>query len=888
MGFREWIQRLWRTLRPRSNDGELEEELRLHLELAREERQARGLAPGDAQRLARLECGGVTQALEAMRDQRVLPWIENWAADLRYALRTLRGNPGFAALAVLVLAIGIGANTAMFSLIDGVLLRPLPFRNPDRLFAVTERVLGMQGSSPDLPVSALHFREWRKRWSAAEQLSMLSVFAADLTTGGDPQKINMGRVSSNFFSMLGVAPHLGRDFLPEEDQPGRDQVAILADSLWRSRFHAEPSIVGQKILIDDVPYEVIGVLPPGLVLPKVSELQGMRFGDLNPDVWKPFAVRDQELASMGDFNFGCLARLNPGVFAEQALAELNSIQSAIVNQFVHEKIDLRASVVPLQAQITGRSREGLLLVMSAVAVVLLIACVNVANLLLARSAARRRELTIRAAMGASAARLLRQMLTESFVLAGIGGAFGIAIAYEALNMILAAAPIDLPRLNVIHIDVRVLAMALALTIGSALLFGLFPALLESRSNPQEALRASGLSSTGGRDATSVRSALVTAEVALSTLCLIAAGLLLASFVKLMHVDRGFEVERINTLDLSFPAARYPDLAHRADFLKKLLDNVGAFPGVTGAAVTNILPLAAQGSNNRLYVDGVELPVSLRPIADFRIISERYFHTMGIPMRAGRTFEQNDRERRVAILSSETADRLWPGQNPIGRHFRLGDSTAPLLEVVGVAGGVRGDSLQQSPPLTVYLPYWQRNQSRYSLSVHTAIDPAQISSAVRAEIRKLDPEIPVPAFRTMREIVSASVAQREFQLTLVLLFGAIGLMLASLGIYGVVSYSVEQRRGEMGIRMALGATARGLGAMVLREGLKPVAAGLAIGIAAGIGTRRLIQGFLFGVRVFDPWTIAGVALVLLGVAAAACYVPVRRVTRADPLNALRYE
>ena len=808
--------------------------------------------------------------------------------DLRYAIRTLARAPGFSAIVILILAIGIGANTAMFSLVDGVLLRPLPFQQPDRLYAVQETILGVQGLPPGLPVSAMHFREWRKRWSAAEQLAMLSVFPADLTTGGDPQKINLGRVSANIFSLLGVAPRLGRDFLAEEDQPGRDHVAILADSLWRSRFHADPAILGQKILIDDVSYEVIGVLPPSLILPKVSELQGMHYGDLDPNVFKPFAVRDQELESIGDFNFACLARLKPGVSAEQALAELNSIQSAIITEFVHEKIDLRATVVPLQAQITGRSREGLLLVMSAVAAVLLIVCVNVANLLLARSTARRREFAIRAAMGASSTRLLRQMLTESFLLAGIGGALGIAIAYAALNLILAAAPIDLPRVNDIHIDWRVLAMALALTIASALLFGLFPALRESRSDPQEALKASGRSSTEGRHAARVRSALVTAEVALSTLCLIAGGLLLASFVKLMHVDRGFAVERINTLELNLPAARYPDLAHRADFLKKLLDNVGALPGVTGAAVTNILPLAAQGSDNTLYVDGVDLPDMLRPIADYRMISEDYFRTMSIPMVAGRTFEPNDRERKVAIVSPETAARLWPGENPLGRKFRLGDPTAPLLEVVGVAAGVRGDSLQQAPNLTVYLPYWQRNQSQYSLAVRTAIDPAQISSAVRVEIRKLDPEIPVPVFRTMRQIVSASVAQREFQLTLVLLFAAIGLILASLGIYGVVSYSVEQRRGEMGIRMALGATAGRLRAMVLRQGLTPVASGLVLGIAAAVAIGRIIQGLLFGVRVFDPLTIASVAVVLLGVAAAACYPPARRVTRADPLNALRYE
>lgn len=809
-------------------------------------------------------------------------------ADLRYALRTLARAPGFTAIVILILAIGIGANVSMFTLVDGVLLRPLPFQHPDRLYAVQESVPEAGGLTPDLPVSALHFREWRKRWTAAEQLAMLSVFPADLTTGGEPQKINLGRVSANIFSMLGVAPRLGRDFLAEEDQPGRDHVAILADSLWRSRFHADPAILGQKILIDDMPYQVIGVMPPGLVVPRFSELQGMRTAALDPEVFKPFAVRDQELSADGDFNFGCLARLKPGVSDAQAAAELNSIQSAIVKEFIHENMDLRAHVVPLQTQITGRSREGLILVMSAVAAVLLIVCVNVANLLLSRSTARRREFSIRAAMGASSARLLRQMMTESFVLASIGGALGIALAYQGLNVILAAAPVDLPRVNAIHIDVRVLGMALALTIASALLFGLLPALRESRADPQEGLKASGRSSTEGRHAARVRSALVTAEVALSTLCLIAAGLLLSSFVKLMNVDRGFEVERINTTSISLPAARYPDLQHRADFLKKLLDSVRALPGVSGAAVINILPLAGEGSDNILVVDGIEMPEMLRPIADFRMISEDYFHTVGVPIVSGRTFEASDCDRKVTIVSPETADRLWPGQNPLGRKFHLGDAAAPLLEVVGVVGAVHSDSLQKTPPLTVYLPYWQRNQSSYSLAIRTALDPGQISSAVRVEIRKLDPEIPGPVFLTMRQIVSASVAQRQFQLTLVLLFAAIALILASLGIYGVVSYSVEQRRREMGIRMALGATTGRLRVVVLRQGLTPVAAGLALGIGAAVAIGRIIQGLLFGVRVFDPLTIAIVSVVLLAVAAAACYLPALRVTRADPLNALRYE
>jgi len=808
--------------------------------------------------------------------------------DLRYALRTLARAPGFAAIVILILAVGIGANTAMFSIVDGVLLRPLPFSDPERLYAVQEAILKVPNLPPELPISAMHEREWMKRWSAAERIAIFNSHMANLTSDGDPLQVNFARASVDLFPLLGVEPQIGRTFRPEEDAPGRDQVVLISDPLWRDRFHAAPSILGRKILLDGSPYEVIGVLPPGLVMPKVSQLQGMRYNDVDPDVWKPLAIRDDELDAMGDFNFGGLVRLKSGISADRALAELNAIQASIVKEFVHQDVDLRARLVPLQAQITGRSRQGLLLLMGAVGAVLLIVCVNVANLLLSRSAARRRELAIRAALGASSSRLLRQMMIESLLLAILGGVPGVAMAYETLAVIIAKAPFDLPRINPIHIDLRALTAALLLTVMSALLFGLLPAWRAACSDPQGGLKASSRGSTEGRQGARLRSALVMIEVALSTVCLVAAGLLLASFAKLMHVDRGFEVERITTVDLNLPSSRYPDVTRRADFLGKLLEAVRTVPGVTGAAVSNILPLAAEGDENIISVPGVTTPMMLRPIAVRRIISEDYFRTMGIPTVAGRIFEPGDPGRNLAIISAETAAQVWPGQNALGHKFSFSGPDGPLLEIVGVVGDVRGDGLQKAPPMTVYLPYWQFRQSSYSLAVRTAVDPAQVSNGVRAEIRKLDSQMPVPAFRTMRQIVSASVAQRQFQLTLVLLFAGIGLVLASLGIYGVVSYSVEQRRGEMGIRLALGATTSGLRAMVLRQGMTPVGIGLAAGIAGALAIGRLLQGLLFGVGAGDPLTIALVTSVLLGVGAAACYVPAARVTRTDPLTALRYE
>jgi predicted permease len=808
-------------------------------------------------------------------------------SDLHYALRALRRNPGFAVIVILILAIGIGANTAMFSIVDGVLLRPLSFRDPGRLVAIQEAVPRMASIAPTIPVNAMHFEEWQKSWHAAESLAMLSSYSINLTSGGDPERLIMGRVSSNLFSTLGVQPQLGRSFRAEEDRPGGDHVALLNDSLWRRRFHGDPGVLGQKILLDGVPYEVIGVLPAEPQIPKISQIQAMAYGGDSPEIWKPFALRDEERERMGDFNYGCIARLKPGIPISQASAELNAIQANIgVN--LEEHLELRAVIAPLQDQMTGRSRQGLLLLMLAVGTVLLIVCVNIANLLLARATGRSREFAVRAAIGASSARLLRQMLTESFLVAILGGALGLAIAAGALQLILANAPADLPRLNEVRLDGRVLGIAFAVTLASAVIFGLIPAWRSSRVDPQSGLRAGGRSATESRQSGRLRALLVAIETGLCTVCLIAAGLLLNSFVRLLHVDKGFDAGSVITVNLNLPVARYPDTAHSAEFIRRVIEATRALPGVSAVGISNLLPLAGEGSNNIINLDGDTTPEMARPIVDFRFINEDFFRAMGIPIVQGRAVEAGDRGRYVSVISAAAAKRIWPGQNPMGKRYHLGDPSAPALEVIGVVGDVHAGSLQKQPNPTVYIPYWQRQRSLMSLIVRTSMDPASIAGGVRAEIRRLDPEMAVPQFQTMDEIVSASVAQRRFQLTLVLLFGAMALVLASLGIYGVVSYSVAQRRNEMGIRLALGATGSDLRGLVLRQGLAPVVIGLAAGLVSAIAAGRVLGGLLFGVSAADPLTMSVVAAVLLAVAVAACYVPALRAMRSDPLAALRYE
>jgi putative ABC transport system permease protein len=480
------------------------------------------------------------------------------------------------------------------------------------------------------------------------------------------------------------------------------------------------------------------------------------------------------------------------------------------------------------------------------------------------------------------------MLVESLLLSALGGLAGVVIAYAVIRVILASAPVDLPRLDEIHLDARVLLFTTGVSLLAGLLFGFLPAWRFGQADPQEAMRSGARGATVGKGSGRLRSLLVTLEVGLSAMCLVAGGLLLHSFFNLINVDRGFETQRIVTVTVNLPGSRYPDRDKRAIFLRSLLDRVKALPGITSAGVSNMLPLTGEGGNNLLAPEGTKLPLMERPLADVRQVNPEYFPTLGIPLRAGRFFTDADRGRSVAVISPLSAERLWPGNSPLGKRFRLGGDDSPLNEVIGVAGDIRGASLNKRPSPTVYIPYWQRNFTQASLAVRTAMDPLAASSAVRAAIRAVDAELPVPAFRTMDEILSESVAQRKFQMTLVLLFGLTALLLATLGIYGVVSYSVAQRTNEMGIRMALGASIAGIRSLVLRQSLPPVILGLGAGVIASLALSRLLSSMLFGISAGDPVTIVGVSALLSAVAAVAAYIPARRATQVDPITALRYE
>ncbi len=627
------------------------------------------------------------------------------SSDLRLACRAIRHSPGFSAIAIATLAFGIGANTAIFSVVDSILLRPLGYGDEGRLVALHEIVPKFARLAPRLPVNAMHFLEWRKSVRAFERLALIGGLDLNLTQTGEPERLAAARVSPSLFPMLGARTQLGRTFLEEEDQPGHDNVVVLSDGLWKRRFASDPNVIGRKIVLDGHPYQIVGVLEPSFHFPKLSQLFAMKIAEERPEMWKPFAAMPEELEPLGDFNYACIARLRPGVSLSPALAELNAAQARLAS-LAPEKVELLAAIVPLQEQITGHSRSGLELVLVAAGLVLLIGCVNIANLLLARATSRRRELAIRAALGAGARRLLSQILTESLLLAGVGGVFGMAMAYGSLRLILVRAPVDLPRLDEVHLDVRALLFTAAISIFAGLLFGLLPAWRSARIDPQAAMQSGARGSTEGRNAGRLRTLLVGLEVCLSTLCLIAGGLLLRSFIKLLEADKGFAAAQVVTVDLKLPDTRYPDALRRAQFARSLLDSVSALPGVVTAGISNKLPLSGEGGNNLISVEGVDVPFTERPLADIRGVNPDYFRTLGIPLKQGALFKEADGDHRVALVSALTAERLWPGQNPLGKRFKIGDPDGQFINVAGVVGDVRGAALDQAPTMTVYVPYWQ--------------------------------------------------------------------------------------------------------------------------------------------------------------------------------------
>jgi putative ABC transport system permease protein len=804
---------------------------------------------------------------------------------MKYALRTLWKDRGFAAMAVLSLAIGIGANTAIFSLVNGVLLRPLDFPDPQRLVAISISTPQFRNGEP-LPINLGQLVEWRKRTHSFDGIGAYRNTTMSLTGGDRPELIPGAQVSANFFDVLGVRPRFGRSFLEQEDHHGRHQVVILADSLWRRRFGGDPSIVGRNITVGGTPYTIVGVLPPDFEFPKQPTDIGKRLNG-RMEMFRPLAYEPDDIVPHGgDLNYAAIARLRPDVSIERARAELTAAEAAIDAQIGGESWHIVPAITPLQQKLTGDVRQSLIVLMAAVGAVLLVLCVNLANLSLSRAAGRARDAAIRTALGASRWQLAQQSLAETDVLAALGGGLGVAFAFLGLQRLLAAAPVDLPRLGDVSVDGRVLAFALGISAITALLFGILPALRNASAGaPYETLKSTSYANAGGPTGLRLRNLLVAFEVGLCAALLVTAGLFLSSFVRLTTIPRGFDIQRVLAVDVALPGTRYAKDADRTRFFESVLDQARALPGVESAAISSYLPLQGESWIDIVKTENDPRRDSQLPSANLRFISPGYFRTLHIPLRDGRDFEPSDRNRPAAIISQSLARKLWPNANPVGRKLI---DIGRVHEVVGVVGDARSTNLDQNPVDMLYIPLWQRPQYSSSILVRTAMDPKSIAAALRAVVWSADGDVPVPQERTLEQIMSESVARRRFQMTLVLLFAIAALALAAFGTYGVVSYAVARRRAEIGIRIALGARRGRVLRLVLRQGMTPVFAGLAAGALAALAIGSYVSSLLFEVSPHDPLAFAIAAAVLVAVSALACWIPARRAAGLNPLDAIRYE
>ncbi|PYT98394.1 MAG: hypothetical protein DMG38_15730 [Acidobacteria bacterium] len=883
--------RLRSLFRRAQADQELDDELRDHLDLKTEEYVAKGMTQEEAHRRARLDLGGIEQTKEKCRDARRVNWIQDFVQDLRFGLRILRKSPGFTAIATLTLALGIGANTAVFSVVNGVLLRPLAYQEPNQLYLIQVVWSQMSKFYPLIPANLPGYQIWRKQCHSFEDIAIAEGTSADLTGPGEPKEIHGVRGSANLFALLGVSPAFGRDFLPMEDETGRGRVVILTNRFWRGYFHSDPAVIGRTITLDGLPFTVVGVLPASFHFPaQLGQLTSFR---REIDFFEPLnGPKDHERGLVGEFDFAAIGRLRTGISPQQALAELNVIQSQISREVAKTDtgVDLSAAIIPLEFEVVGAARRGLTLLLTAVGAVLLIVCVNLANMMLSRIPGRMREAAIRTALGATRWQLFRRMLTESLLLGISGGALGVWLGSLGVTWLVRAAPPGLPRLDEVHTDSRVLWFAVLLSLFASVLSGVLPAWRASKGDVQEALKSGGAAAGESQGSRRLREALVGIEVGMSTALLIVAGLLTSSLFHLLRVDLGFATEKVLTVDVDLPPQRYSEPAARLHFYNALLDRLRGLPGVHASGWVSRLPLEGETS-----VSGLDVPPGgpFHFPANFRAASPDYFAAVGIRLLHGRIFSESDRGRKVIVVSESVAQRFWPGQNPIGRTCLTFWGGKEEDEVIGVVGDVRTVKLDAAPVMMVYVPDWSggknlRVPQSAGIVVRTSGDEHGVEPSIREAIHASDSEVPIIAMRSMSEMVSESVAPRRFQMLLSLLFAGLALFLASLGIYGVIAYSVEQRRRELGIRSALGAQVSDLHRMILRQGMTPAAAGLLTGLSGSLVIGRLMESLLFSVKAADPMTMGTVAFLVTIVALLACFIPSRRASRVDPMVALRYE
>ena len=811
--------------------------------------------------------------------------------ELRLGLRRLRHSPGFAITAVLMLALGIGATVTIFSVVNGVLLKPLPYTHSQQLVDVREVVEEWSGMYPSLPVNPKHYGIWRQRATAFSGWALLQLWRSDLSIGQHSAIIvPTAHTSIELFSLLGVEPMLGRTFTPEEMQAGHERVVILTNRIWRDRFASDPHIVGETIHLDGYPYTVIGVLPGHFELP--SNGLGLLRLDEQRDVelFVPLVISPDTLQEdFGEFNFQALARLKPGVPLDQAAAQLNAIESDIANHLPPDaKYHLRTQVLPLKETVVAGVSHGLWLLLAAVGSVLLIVCINLANLQLVRGVMRARETAVRTALGASRSDLLTHALAESILLAVAGGLMGTLLCSSALRLLPHIMPGSLPRSGNIRLDGAVLGCSLLATTISVLLAGVLPALRSVSVDPHTVLQSAGARAAGSQRGAQLRTVLVGAEVLCSVALLLVAALLARSFVRLMNVDRGFQTQHILTLRVHLPRGQYEKNDRRNAFYDRTLQRLAPLPGVASVGFSS-----APMMNGETWIDlltPLPAPPNALPRdrmqANIRWASPDFLNTMGIRLLAGRMFSQQDRGHPVAVLSESAARKLWPGQSAVGRSFQAGEVKS--CTVVGVIGDARSEDLSAAPVAIVYYPYWQWPQLSNFFALRTTGDPSALAGTVRRVISQIEPEAAITDVETMDEVVGSSVAQRQFEFNLLLGFAAAALLLAALGLYGVLSYSVAERTREMGVRIALGAPRPALYLLVFRQAALPVIVGVAGGLALAWLGVQLIASMLFEVKPYDVPSAVIVIAVLAATVVAACYWPARRAAHVEPMQALRME
>ena len=863
---------------------ELNEELRFHFDHEVEKYKKSGMSFEAARRRARLSFGGHEQVKEDIREARGASFIDNTLQDLGYAIRQLRANPTFAIVITLTLALSIGANSAIFSVIHGVLLKTLPYPEPNRLV----RIFLSNDAYPKFPLNPFDLRDFRSRNKSFELLAAFTRGDVQLSGSGDPVRLNGFGITSGYFHTLGLQPQFGHEFDEKAEIPGNGLQIILSDRIWRTRFDAAPDIIGRKITLNLQPYTVVGVMPPGTAHPG-NEYQPLPYGE-DVDAWWPFTFEGNP-AQRGSHYIEGIGRLKMNVTVEQARAEMNALMTQLGREHAGDQ-GWRVLVIPLDSEIVGASRRLLLVLMGAVGMVLLIACANAANLLLARASTRQREISVRLALGAPRSRVVCQLLTESLLISFVGGAFGLALALVGVKALVSLLPANFPRAHDIHVSAPVFAFTFAVSVVTGILFGLAPALQASRIDPNQGLHKGGRATAGSGHQSRLRNALVVSEVGLACVLLIGAGLMLRSLLNIVHLDPGFRQDHVLAATLSLPPTEYKTQEDAGRFCSQLGTSLESLPGVQSAGLGSDLPWSGYDDNTSFNIDGKQPPPHDDFHARYHMASGDYFRSLGTPLLRGRFFNDGDKKDApaVVIINRALAQRYWPGEDVIGKRITFEDNPKDKdwLTIVGVVGDVKDQPNSPGAQPAFWWSALQVTAENMSLVVRSDSDPELLIDAVRKSVAQLNPALALGSVRLMDQIVAGSVATPRFAFILVGLFAGLAILLAAIGTYGVISYSVTQRTPEFGLRMALGAQRLDVLRLVLTQAAKLVLSGTAIGVMLALVLARVLKSLIYEVSPTDPLTFTAIAFSVLAVAIVACYIPARKATEADPMIALRAE